>query len=215
VEPQNGGPAKGPLSRDLICRTAIEVIDEVGLDAVSMRMLAGALGVKASSLYYHFGSKEELLAGVAEFLYGELGQVPSAEDWADQVKGTFLQLRDFIRVHPHAAPLLLRDLARSSIPRQRTEVQLRLARRAGMSTETTAHLLSNLVALLVGHSLLELWADEESDDRADGSDGAEREGELDDDFAFTLGLDALIRGFAPRQGRSLQLDPVHSVARPR
>ena len=107
--------AKGRLTRDLICEAALEAIDEAGLESVSMRMLANALGVKASSLYYHFGSKDQLMTGVAEFLYRKLGRPPGGGDWADQVKGTFVQLRDFIQAHPNAAPLLVRDLACSPV----------------------------------------------------------------------------------------------------
>lgn len=234
MKPDNGGAAKGRLSRDAICETAIAVIDEVGLEAVSMRLLAGALGVKASSLYHHFGSKDELMTGVAEFLYRELGQAPGGDDWTDQVKRTFLQLRDFIQVHPNAAPLLVRDLARSSVARQRAEVLLRLVWRAGIGTGTSVHLLTNLVALLVGHTLLELWVEEGTGDGAGADRGAESDfpgvwvrdllltgqtespylqrvadgdGESDGDSAFSVGLDALIGGFATRG-----VDPVTATA---
>ncbi len=223
----NGGPLKGRLSRDRICEAAIEAIDEVGLEAVSMRMLAETLGVKASSLYYHFASKDELMSGVAEYLYRELGQPPSGENWADQVKGTFIQLRDFIQVHPNAAPLLIRGLARSPVARQRAGVLLRLVGEEGIDSETSAHLLRNLVALLVGHTLLDLWTDEETGDGVDGGEPAEaddqevwvrdlwesgRAGFVDDeseldgdggadgDGAFAVGVDALISGFASRGG---------------
>lgn len=217
-----GGVAKGRLSRDRICEAAIEAIDGVGLEGISMRMLADALGVKASSLYYHFGSKDELMSGVAEYLYRGLGQPPSGETWADQVKGTFIQLRDFLQIHPNAAPLLIRDLARSSVARQRAEVLLRLVGEEGIDTEMGVHLLRNLVALLVGHTLLEHWMDAETGDGADAGGSAEdyvpevwvrdlwesglagdpdydsepdADGDPDGEGAFAIGLDALISGF--------------------
>jgi TetR/AcrR family transcriptional regulator, tetracycline repressor protein len=167
----DGGIVKMRLSRDLICEAALEAIDEVGLEAVSMRMVAGSLGVKASSLYHHFKSRDELMTGVAEFLYRQLGQPPSGEGWADQVKGTFGQLRDFMQVHPNAAPLLVRDLARSSVANKRANVLLGLVCRAGVDHATSADLLSNLVALLVGHTLLALWVQEETSGGADGPYG--------------------------------------------
>jgi TetR/AcrR family transcriptional regulator, tetracycline repressor protein len=157
-----GGNGNGRLNRDLICEVAIETIEQVGLDAVSMRMLARTLGVKASSLYHHFGSKEQLMTGVAEFLYHKLGQPPPSDDWAEQVKGTFTQLCDFIQGHPNAAPLLVRDLARSPVALERADVLLKLVRRAGIGPEMSASLLSNLVALLVGHTLLSAWAEQDA-----------------------------------------------------
>jgi AcrR family transcriptional regulator len=178
VNCQNGGLAKGRLSRDLICETALKAIDEVGLEEVSMRMLASALGVKASSLYYHFGSRDELMTEVAEFLYRRLGQPPSGDDWAEQVKGTFVQLRDFIQVHPNAAPLLVRDLARSPVAKKRANVLLKLVCRTGMDPVASATLLSNLVALLVGHTLLALWMKEETGATAEVGGGHAGDGDV-------------------------------------
>ncbi|MCL5736794.1 MAG: TetR/AcrR family transcriptional regulator [Actinobacteria bacterium] len=150
-----------PLSRDRICEAALEAIDSDGLDCLSMRALADALGVKASSLYYHFSCKEALLTGVAEFLYRRLGRPPEDGEWDDQVKGTFLQLHDFVRSHPNAAPLLLRDLAYSPIAKKRAGVLMKLLGRAGLDPEVSATLIGNLVALLVGHTLLDVWVQQD------------------------------------------------------
>ena len=172
----NGG-GKGRLTRDLICEAALEVIDDAGLESLSMRMLAGSLGVKASSLYHHFGSKDELMTGVAEFLYRKLGRPPDGGDWADQVKGTFVQLRDFVQAHPNAAPVLVRDLACSPVAKKRANVLLRIICRAGFDPVTSASLVSNLVALLVGHSLLAVWVQEEAELRGEVDDGSEGSGD--------------------------------------
>ncbi len=158
----NGSACRTRLTRDRICESALEVIDENGLEGLSMRTLASTLGVKASSLYYHFGSKDELMTGVTEFLYRTLGRPPSDGDWTEQVKGTFIQLRDFIQTHPNATSLLVRDLARSPVAKKRANVLLRLLGRAGLTPDASASLISNLVALLVGHSLLTVWMWDES-----------------------------------------------------
>ncbi len=171
----NGEGAKERLTRDRICEVALVAIDEAGLESLSMRALANALGIKASSLYYHFESKDELLTGIAEFLYRTLGRPPTRVDWTDQVKGTFVQLRDFIQAHPNAAPLLVRDLAYSPVAKKRANVLLKLVSRAGLDEGTSASLISNLVALLVGHTYLSLWVREE----AGSTNGARRGDELD------------------------------------
>jgi AcrR family transcriptional regulator len=171
----SGENGREPLSRDRICEAALDAIDQGGLEAVSMRHLAAALGVKASSLYYHFESKEALMTGVAEFLYKKLGRPPAGGEWVDQVRGTFLQLREFIESHPNAAPLLIRDLARSPVARKRANVLLRLLSRAGLDEDVSATLMTNLVALLVGHSLLAVWMQGEL--QPAGGDGAGGDGE--------------------------------------
>lgn len=167
------GNGKGRLTRDLICETALEAIDEAGLESLSMRTLASALGIKASSLYYHFGSKDGLLTGVAEFLYRKLGRPPSKGEWTEQVTGTFVQLRDFIQTHPNAAPLLVRDLAYSPVAKKRANVLLKIVARAGLDPDTSACLISNLVALLVGHTYLSLWVRQEGE-AAKAAHGEER-----------------------------------------
>ena len=158
----NGLGVKERLTRDRICEVALEAIDEAGLESFSMRTLASALGVKASSLYYHFESKEGLLTGVAENLYRELARPPSTGDWTDQVKGTLMQLWDFIQAHPNAAPLLVRDLAYSPVAKKRANVLLNMLSRAGLEPSASASLIRNLVALLVGHTYLTMWVREEA-----------------------------------------------------
>ncbi len=120
------------------------------------------------------------MTGVAEFLYRKLGRPPDGGDWADQVRGTFVQLQDFIQTHPNAAPLLVRDLASSAVAKKRANVLMRIVLRSGADPIQSAILVSNLVALLVGHTLLALWVQEEAelsgeagDTRGDG-DGARR-----------------------------------------
>ncbi|OFV79662.1 MAG: hypothetical protein A2W26_06795 [Acidobacteria bacterium RBG_16_64_8] len=158
----NGVGTRERLTRDRICEAALEAIDEAGLESVSMRALAKSLGIKASSLYYHFRGKEELMTGIAEYLYRKLGQPPTGGGWEDQVRGTFIQLQEFIQEHPNAAPLLLRDLARSPVARKRARVLLGILQRAGLDPVASASLVGNLVALLVGHSLLGLYLQAEA-----------------------------------------------------
>lgn len=57
---QPGVPGKPPLSREQIVTAAIELADEGGLEAASVRRIAGRLGVGATSLYWHVRSKTDL-----------------------------------------------------------------------------------------------------------------------------------------------------------
>lgn len=162
MKSDNGNGAQRKLTRDRICETALGLIDEWGLEGLSMRALASALGVKASSLYYYFASKEDLLAGIADFLFRRLGRLPDGDNWKERVIGTFLQFRDFVHAHPNAAPLLLRDLPHSPVAKRRADALFRIVSRGGLDPITCSCLLSNLVALLVGHTLLASWVKKET-----------------------------------------------------
>jgi TetR/AcrR family tetracycline transcriptional repressor len=54
------------LNRDRIVQAALRLLDEVGLEPLSLRRLASDLGVHASALYWHFRDKQELLDEMAQ-----------------------------------------------------------------------------------------------------------------------------------------------------
>jgi len=53
-------PANPTLRADIL-ETALRLIEEKGVNTVTMREVAGALGYSATALYQHFESKEDLL----------------------------------------------------------------------------------------------------------------------------------------------------------
>jgi TetR/AcrR family tetracycline transcriptional repressor len=53
------------LSRELLIETGLRLLDEVGLDGLSVRRLAAELGVRSPALYWHIKTKQELLEGMA------------------------------------------------------------------------------------------------------------------------------------------------------
>ena len=59
-----------PLNQAQIVRAALVLLDEIGLDALTMRRLAEHLGVKAASLYRHVHNKDELLALLGDEISG-------------------------------------------------------------------------------------------------------------------------------------------------
>ncbi|MFE7815021.1 TetR/AcrR family transcriptional regulator [Streptomyces sp. NPDC057433] len=93
----------------LIIGTALKLIDEVGIQALTLRMLADALDSGTATLYRHFDGKDELLALVADRVLGEVGIPPEDLDglsWRETVVAAAEALYDTLRRHPHAVPLL-------------------------------------------------------------------------------------------------------------
>src|SRR6185437_6385691 len=60
------------LSRERICREALALVDEEGLEALSMRRLGARLGVEAMSLYRHVRDKRDLLDALHAAVLGDL-----------------------------------------------------------------------------------------------------------------------------------------------
>jgi len=60
------------LSREQIISKAVELADKGGINALSMRKLAGELNIQAMSLYYYFKTKDELLSLMADKLVTDI-----------------------------------------------------------------------------------------------------------------------------------------------
>lgn len=97
------GPS--PLSRDAIVATAIQLADREGLEAVSLRNVAGALDARAMRLYTHIESKEALLELMIDAVYGEL-EHPPAGDWREALRVLAQSLRAAAARHPWFIGLL-------------------------------------------------------------------------------------------------------------
>ena len=107
------------LSRERVLRVARDLADSSGLSALSMRRVAGALGVEAMSLYHHVPGKEGLLDGLAEQVVAEVqqevagGQGDRLEDWRAELRHRCLSARTVMLRHPWAPGLLS---TRATIP---------------------------------------------------------------------------------------------------
>jgi TetR/AcrR family tetracycline transcriptional repressor len=71
------------VNRVTLAATALELIQEDGLDALTMRTLADRSGVKAASLYWHVRDREELLELVADALLARVPTPARGLDWRE------------------------------------------------------------------------------------------------------------------------------------
>ncbi len=69
-----GGVGRG-LTRDQIVRAAFEVLDDAGLEGITMRKVADRLGVQAAALYWHVSNKSDLLDEMGTSLWREVAPV--------------------------------------------------------------------------------------------------------------------------------------------
>jgi TetR/AcrR family transcriptional regulator, tetracycline repressor protein len=99
------------LSTDRIAQSALELIDEQGIGAASMRAIAARLGVEAMSLYKYVNTRDELLDAVVDHVVEELDLDPevsrlSEEGWRTYLNRLAKGVRRYARRHPHAFPLV-------------------------------------------------------------------------------------------------------------
>lgn len=105
-EPANR-PAPSPLSRERIVRAAIELADESGLAAVSIRKVAAVLEAGPMRLYGYVSTKEELFDLMVDAVYAELTETgPAGADWRARLRSIAEGLRAATLRHEWFAELI-------------------------------------------------------------------------------------------------------------
>ena len=147
--------SRQPLSRERVLATAIELADGGGLESLSMRKLAQALGVEAMTLYYWVANKDEIIDGILDLVLAEFRLPTDAADWKTELHASILAAHEALERHPWACQFLM------SIRRLRParldfiDAVLRQLRRAGFSAELTDHAYHALDSHLLGSTLWE------------------------------------------------------------
>ena len=79
-------PPRAPLSKERVLDAAVALADEGGVDALSMRKIAQALGVVPMALYKHVANKNELLDGMIDAVIGEIDPPDGGADWKTTIR---------------------------------------------------------------------------------------------------------------------------------
>jgi TetR/AcrR family transcriptional regulator, tetracycline repressor protein len=94
------------LDKERIVSEAITLLDEGGLDGLTLRKLAQRLGVQAPTLYWHIRNKAALVTALAEAILQDLATLtapPDDEPWQQWLIGVAERLRQAMRAHPDGA----------------------------------------------------------------------------------------------------------------
>lgn len=145
---------RGATSRDDVVKAALDVVDRGGLDALTIRAVASALGSPPMSLYAHFTSKEELLdlmyVAVAAHIYAETGE----PTWQDELAALSEQVHRVLRQHPNWIPLLSRPAPPMTLTVR--ERLIRLMTEDGISPEDALQAIYSATLVSIGMVLVEL-----------------------------------------------------------
>lgn len=104
-----GRPKKPLFNRRKTLEAALRIIDEEGLDALSIRRLGDELNVSGFSLYHHFEDKDAILIGACELaLDGIRAPKTPHKDWREWLTDTAVAYWCALRKHPNLIPILTR-----------------------------------------------------------------------------------------------------------
>lgn len=108
---RSGRPRAGEqaLSREAILDAALRIVDADGLAGLSMRRLAGALGVNPMSIYHHLPGKSAVVSGLVDRVFAQVE--PTARDgrWQDQLIEASRAYRRVLSAHRHLALQIVSD----------------------------------------------------------------------------------------------------------
>jgi AcrR family transcriptional regulator len=162
--PQAAGraPAARSLTRDRVVAEAAAIVDEAGVDGLSMRTLADRLGVSAMTPYRFVGGKDELLATLADRFLGEVAEPSPDAAWDDRIRAVFRSVREVLLRHP-ALAVIVAGHGSSGVARYRgAEVVLTALDEAGLPDELAVSAFAALSAFTVGFVQREI-ADHDAD----------------------------------------------------
>ena len=128
------------LSREVVADRALALADAEGIEAVTIRRLATELGVTPMALYWHFRTKEDLLAGLADRVLDAVDVPEPTGDWAVDIRVALVALVAAMRPHPQAAHLVAERMMEHPSGLALTETALRSLSEAGFGPEPASYL---------------------------------------------------------------------------
>ncbi len=143
------------LTRERVLSAAVAFADERGIESLSMRKLGEALGVEAMSLYNHVANKDELLDGMVDIVFSEVGLPPGDVDWKTAMRRRAVSARQVLAQHRWAIGLMESRTSPGPATLRHHDAVIGCLRGAGFSVEMAAHAFSLLDSYVYGFALQE------------------------------------------------------------
>ncbi|HXO25865.1 MAG TPA: TetR/AcrR family transcriptional regulator [Thermoanaerobaculia bacterium] len=164
-----------PLNRERVLHAAVRLVEEDGIEALTMRDLARALGVEAMSLYNHVANKGDLMDAIVDLVIGEIELPSGAEDWQVAIRHYAISAHRVLLQHPWACSLAISPTstpAPGATRLRHMEWLLARLREAGFSPELAYHAYHALDSHVLGFTLWQLGHAAAAKSLGDASDRA-------------------------------------------
>ncbi|MEV6981477.1 TetR/AcrR family transcriptional regulator C-terminal domain-containing protein [Sphaerisporangium sp. NPDC051017] len=153
-------PSRPTLTHQDVVDAALKLIDSDGLENFTMRALAKTMGVYPTALYYHVGSKAQLLAAVATRVFDEV-VLPDEhrlgwERWLTEVAEL---CRKAMHRHPEIAQMAGNQMVVSTTCMPMVERIVGVLERTGFVGPDLVHAYNALLGFILGWTALELSAE--------------------------------------------------------
>ncbi|WP_405843427.1 TetR/AcrR family transcriptional regulator [Streptomyces sp. NBC_01518] len=166
-----------PLDRKRVADTALRLLNEVGLDGLTLRAIAKELDVKAPALYWHFKDKQALLDEMATEMYRRMvADAPLAPEdtWRDRLLKSNRGLRDALLGYRDGAKVFSGSRFTGTPHAVEMERTLRLFTEAGFTLAQAVRAASTSYLYTIGFVTEEQGVQPLPDERREGYDVHER-----------------------------------------
>jgi TetR/AcrR family transcriptional regulator, tetracycline repressor protein len=212
-----GTTERVPLTDDRICVAALRLIDEHGLDALSMRRLGTELGVDPMAVYRHIPGKDELLKAIVRRVFAQMPVPADTGPWTVRVHHWAHAYRSVAQAHPNLVLRIVTEPAVVAVAAvQANEALYRALELSGLRPADIASAADVIVDFVNGSVLADVTGDTDVD--AAALFLAELDARPDDDVAaqrrvfagdrldesrnsFDFGLDIIMAGLESLSGR--------------
>lgn len=137
-------------------RAAVALVDDRGVEALSMRTLAAELGVEAMSLYNHVPSKDALLDGIVETVLDEVHVNAADATWQETLRELALRHRAAAQRHPRVMLLYSSRTVTTPAWRRAVEDTFAALQRAGFTPDEAVAAYRTFWGFVVGYVHTEL-----------------------------------------------------------
>jgi AcrR family transcriptional regulator len=150
-----GRTERSPLTHDRVITAAIALADRIGIDALTIRKLAGELDVKPMAIYHHVENKEAIVDGMVDAVFAEIELPPDGLGWRAAIRRRCESARDVLVRHPWAVALMESRTNPGPATLRHHDAVLGCFRSAGFSLGLTAHAYALVDAFVYGFALQE------------------------------------------------------------
>ncbi|MFB7471208.1 TetR/AcrR family transcriptional regulator C-terminal domain-containing protein [Kitasatospora sp. NPDC056184] len=196
------------LDRAQVVDTALRLLDETGLDGLTLRRIATELGVKAPALYWHFANKQALLDEMATEMLRRMSAGSSGvpDDWREAVAGTCRALRAALLGYRDGAKVFSGTRLTDSGHAEQQHALLAVFDRAGFELGDAVLAFTTAYAFTIGFVIEEQAVHPVPGERAPGYEPERRAAGIDPEHALAAAASRELFGdFEQRFERGLAI----------
>ncbi len=150
-KPRKPAAPRRQLSQELIIETGLRILDEEGLDALTMRRVAQELDTGPASLYAHVANKEELIELIYEKVIEEVRLPEDAgAPWQDRLRALAWESRRVLTAHADIARAALANVPTGPNSLRLAEYMFKLLIEAGLTPKAASLAMDRLSLYIAG-----------------------------------------------------------------